>query len=77
MGFQGSHLRFDIDAGRGRHAHGFYLQLSDTIEQTGAVGRRNKGRSGDCPLNPFIEKYFAKIANLYFPGSAHGQLPLL
>jgi hypothetical protein len=48
-----------------------YLQLSDNNpNKTGAVGAEIKADPAIVPLNPFIEKYFAKIANLYFPGSA-------
>ena len=48
-----------------------YLQLSgNNPSRTGAVGNQIKANPSLAPANPFIEKYFGKIANLYFPGSA-------
>ena len=48
-----------------------YLQLSNNNPNlTGTVGNQIKANPGIVPANPFIEKYFAKAQNLYFPGSA-------
>lgn len=48
-----------------------YLQLSgNNPNLTGVVGNEVKANPSLVPTNPFIEKYFSKIANLYFPGSA-------
>ena len=48
-----------------------YLQLSNNNPNlTSAVGKQISANPSLVPSNPFIEKYFGKIANLYFPGSA-------
>ncbi len=48
-----------------------YLQLSgNNPNLTNQVGNQIKANPSIVPTNPFIEKYFSKIANLYFPGSA-------
>jgi hypothetical protein len=48
-----------------------YLQLSNNNPNlTNTVGKQISANPGLVPSNPFIEKYFGKIANLYFPGSA-------
>ena len=48
-----------------------YLQLSNNNPNlTGTVGKEIAANPSLVPTNPFIEKYFGKIANLYFPGSA-------
>jgi hypothetical protein len=48
-----------------------YLQLSNNNPNlTNVVGNQIKANPSLVPTNPFIEKYFGQIANLYFPGSA-------
>ena len=48
-----------------------YLQLSNNNPNlTNTVGKQIAANPSLVPSNPFIEKYFGKIANLYFPGSA-------
>jgi hypothetical protein len=48
-----------------------YLQLSNNNPNlTGTIGNEVKANPSLVPLNPFIQKYFSQIANLYFPGSA-------
>jgi hypothetical protein len=48
-----------------------FLQLAgNNPNQTVAVGNMIKANPSLVPANPFTEKYFSKIANLYFPGSA-------
>ncbi|MCU1336139.1 MAG: hypothetical protein JWO19_1720 [Bryobacterales bacterium] len=48
-----------------------YLQLSsNNPNATVAVGNMVKANPSLVPMNAFAEKYFGKIANLYFPGSA-------
>ena len=48
-----------------------YLQLSNNNPNvTGAIGKEVAANPSLVPNNPFIQKYFSQIANLYFPGSA-------
>jgi hypothetical protein len=48
-----------------------YLQLSgNDIGATASVSKTVAANPGLVPINPFAEKYFANIKDLYFPGSA-------
>jgi hypothetical protein len=48
-----------------------FLQLSgNNINAASAVSKQVAANPALVPANPFVEKYFGKIANLFFPGSA-------
>ena len=48
-----------------------FLQLSgNNINAASAISKQVAANPSLVPINPFAEKYFSKIANLFFPGSA-------
>ena len=48
-----------------------YLSLSNnSIQATPVVQKQVAANPSVVPIDPFVEKYFANIKNLYFPGSA-------
>ncbi|MBV9401855.1 MAG: carboxypeptidase regulatory-like domain-containing protein [Bryobacterales bacterium] len=48
-----------------------YLALSNnSIQATPAVQKQVAANPSIVPIDPFVEKYFGSIKNLYFPGSA-------
>jgi hypothetical protein len=48
----------------------YYTLSHNSIQATALVQQEVAANPSIVPLNPFTEKYFGKIANLYFPGSA-------
>ena len=52
-----------------------YLQLSNNNPNlTEPVGNQIAANPSIVPTNPFIEKYFAKVAEPVFSGKRHGEL---